>query len=95
MPAGRPKGLGKSGGRVAGTPNKTAAPIKEFMTKFVADYLNGDFQTHFANMSDSDQVKVGVDLVKHFVPKAKDESEKELEATATSALRRLFIRDDE
>lgn len=80
----------KTGGRVAGTPNKTPSPIKEFMTKFVADYLNGDFQTHFANMTEADQVKVGVDLVKHFVPKAKDETEKELEATAASALTRLF-----
>lgn len=91
----KPGQTGNPNGRPKGAVGKTTAPLKEFMTKFLDGYLNGDFQTHFYNMSDSDQVKVGVDLVKHFVPKAKDESEKELEATATSALRRLFIRDDE
>lgn len=81
---------GNPNGRPKGATGKVTAPLKEIMTKFCLDYLNGDFQAHFASMSETDQVKVGVDLVKHFVPKAKDETEKELEATAASALTRLF-----
>ena len=90
MAKGRPPGLPKTGGRQKGSMNKDSSQIKEIMTTWCVDYLNGSFQSDFMQMSKTDQVKVGVDLVKHFVPKAKDETEKELEATAASALTRLF-----
>lgn len=91
----KPGQTGNPNGRPTGSQNKVTAQLKDIMTKFCNDYLTGDFQADFQAMSETDRVKVSVDLVKHFVPKAKDESEKELEATATSALRRLFLKGDE
>ena len=65
---GRPKGTPKTGGRKAGTPNKTTTDMKIW----VANILDGgrdDFARRLANLSDMDYIRTYTGLLGYVMPK--------------------------
>ena len=64
----RPKGLPKTGGRKAGTPNKASTDIKQWVAKILADNRE-EFVLRLAKLEDRDYIKTITGLLSYVVPK--------------------------
>ena len=64
----RPKGLPKTGGRKAGTPNKASTNIKQWVAKILADNRE-EFVLRLAKLEDRDYIKTITGLLSYVVPK--------------------------
>lgn len=93
--AGRKKGTVKTGGRVAGTPNKTTGQTRELLTMFVEENIDGVMKD-LKKLKPKDRVKAFTDILKYVIPPARDkEADDELTKSVTSLVDRLFNRGQE
>ena len=73
----RKKGTPKTGGRQKGTPNKTTAAVKGFITETLNDYMRParkgsnkpTFAEDFAAMLPEDRVRAATQLAAYVIPK--------------------------
>ncbi|MDR2914949.1 MAG: hypothetical protein LBV74_08985 [Tannerella sp.] len=92
---GRKKGTIKTGGRVAGTPNKTTGRTRELLIKFVEENIDS-VMADLKKLKPKERVKAFTDILKYVIPPARDkEADDELNQTVTSLVERLFNRGQE
>ena len=60
----------KTGGRVAGTPNKATKAVKEWIASILTEYTNSDqFAEDFASLEPKERLTIAEKLMSYTVPK--------------------------
>lgn len=60
----------KTGGRVAGTPNKTTAVTKEIITNLLSEYsASGDMSMDFKMLEPKDRLSIAEKMMQYVMPK--------------------------
>ncbi|NCC74244.1 MAG: hypothetical protein EOM06_12705 [Sphingobacteriia bacterium] len=64
---GKPKGAPKSGGRVAGTPNRTTAEMRQLFQTFVETNME-KLQSDFEALTPSERINILMKMIPVFLP---------------------------
>ena len=79
----RPKGIPKTGGRQPGTPNKTTAELRAFLTNFVFEKLEKN-RDKFDDIEVKDQYAILTKMTDFIIPKPQLEIEPPQSTTAST-----------
>lgn len=67
---GRPKGIAKTGGRVAGTPNKVSAKVRSVIANAAENYFDSDlFQQDLASLEPKERIQAMEKFTAYIAPK--------------------------
>lgn len=67
---GRPKGTPKTGGRVAGTPNKVSTKVRNILANIADDYYDSErFQKDLASLEPKERIQAMERFTSYIVPK--------------------------
>lgn len=66
---GKPKGSVKTGGRVAGTPNKTNSVLREKIKQFGHEHFDEVIESWKAIIEPKDKIKAYIDIISFAIPK--------------------------
>lgn len=76
------KGAPKTGGRKAGTPNKTTAELREAINQIISDNIE-TLQDDISSLAPKDRIKFIIDLINYVLPKIQSVELKEPERPIT------------
>ncbi|ERJ80082.1 hypothetical protein HMPREF9148_00168 [Prevotella sp. F0091] len=67
---GRPKGIAKTGGRVAGTPNKVSGKVRSILANVTGNYYDSDlFEKDLASLEPKERIQAMERFTAYIAPK--------------------------